>query len=42
MTMNEGRAWITDNPETAAKELVRERWKKVIGEKLPTSSGRIG
>jgi hypothetical protein len=28
--------------EAAAKELIQERWKKVTGDKLPTSSGRIG
>jgi hypothetical protein len=27
--------------EQAAKELIEERWKKVTGEKLPTSAGRI-
>ena len=41
--MDDGsRASITDSPETAAKELVEERWKKVTGDKLPTASGRIG
>jgi len=28
--------------EAAAKELIEERWKKVTGDKLPTSSARLG
>jgi hypothetical protein len=28
--------------ESAAKELVQERWKKVTGDKLPAAAARIG
>jgi hypothetical protein len=28
--------------EAAANELIEERWKKVTGDKLPTSSARLG
>jgi hypothetical protein len=28
--------------EQAARELVEERWKKVTGDKLPSSAARIG